>query len=179
MRSAPAACVYLGNFLPAAKWLYDFKGPDLKAVVIEDLEDAADLVRWTRERNIPCLRVTSSEILDEAIHSVGPLSWGLCVNFGLILSPLTLGRFTLGVLNVHPGLLPEQAGRDPVSRQWEDPRRRFGVTLHWMTSRVDAGPVLDCQECSPGFRPDTPARAVEALYLMGLNRLSLHRALFA
>jgi methionyl-tRNA formyltransferase len=48
----------------------------------------------------------------------------------------------LGVLNVHPSALPKYRGPSPVLWAIRNGDPRFGVTVHRMTERIDAGPVL-------------------------------------
>lgn len=47
----------------------------------------------------------------------------------------------IGSFNLHPGPLPEYAGLDAPSWAIVRGESTFGVTLHWMEARVDAGPI--------------------------------------
>lgn len=47
----------------------------------------------------------------------------------------------IGCFNLHPGPLPECAGLNAPSWAVHHRRDRHGVTLHWMTTRVDTGAV--------------------------------------
>jgi methionyl-tRNA formyltransferase len=44
-------------------------------------------------------------------------------------------------LNVHPSMLPKLRGPDPMFWTFHDGTGRSGVTIHHLTSRLDAGPV--------------------------------------
>jgi methionyl-tRNA formyltransferase len=48
-----------------------------------------------------------------------------------------------GVLNVHPGPLPEYRGCHPVEHAVLDGAAEFGATLHLCDSGIDTGPVID------------------------------------
>ncbi len=48
----------------------------------------------------------------------------------------------IGCFNLHPSWLPAYRGPAPVFWQFRDGLTAFGITLHRMTSRLDAGPVL-------------------------------------
>lgn len=48
---------------------------------------------------------------------------------------------SVGAFNLHPGPLPEMAGLDTVSHAILEERSTYGVTLHWMVPRVDAGAI--------------------------------------
>lgn len=47
----------------------------------------------------------------------------------------------IGSFNLHPGPLPEYAGLNCISWAIYQGERHYGVTLHWMAPRVDAGDV--------------------------------------
>ncbi len=47
----------------------------------------------------------------------------------------------IGSFNLHPGPLPEYAGLDAPSWAIYRGEAAYGVTLHWMEARVDAGPI--------------------------------------
>jgi len=58
-----------------------------------------------------------------------------------ILRPEVFHAFRIGVLNIHPGQTPQYRGRSPL--EWtilEDAQP--GVTLHFVDSGVDTGPVV-------------------------------------
>lgn len=49
---------------------------------------------------------------------------------------------TRGCVNIHPSLLPEFRGVDPVLQAHLARAASLGVTLHWMTPRLDEGAIL-------------------------------------
>jgi methionyl-tRNA formyltransferase len=53
---------------------------------------------------------------------------------------LELPRF--GVLNVHPSALPKYRGPSPIPWAIRNGDASLGITVHRMTGRIDAGPVL-------------------------------------
>jgi methionyl-tRNA formyltransferase len=50
---------------------------------------------------------------------------------------------TIGCFNLHPGPLPKYAGLNAPSWAVYHGEARHGVTVHWMTPDVDAGPIAD------------------------------------
>jgi methionyl-tRNA formyltransferase len=54
----------------------------------------------------------------------------------------TLAVPKLGAVNIHPSLLPEFRGVDPVVRARLARASSLGVTVHWMTPGLDEGAVL-------------------------------------
>jgi methionyl-tRNA formyltransferase len=63
-------------------------------------------------------------------------------SFTRILKPATLSLAPLGVLNVHPSLLPKYRGADPIFWAMVKDEKATGVTIHWMDAGVDTGPIL-------------------------------------
>jgi methionyl-tRNA formyltransferase len=61
-------------------------------------------------------------------------------NWRIPRSVLGLPRF--GVLNVHPSALPKYRGPSPVPWAIRNGDQFLGITVHRMTERIDAGPVL-------------------------------------
>jgi methionyl-tRNA formyltransferase len=60
----------------------------------------------------------------------------------------------IGSFNLHPGPLPRYAGLNPVSWALYFGEKSHGVTLHWMTPEIDAGPIV-YQSCFPVTDADT------------------------
>jgi methionyl-tRNA formyltransferase len=54
----------------------------------------------------------------------------------------------LGALNVHPSLLPDNRGPDPLFWTFWRGDEATGVTIHLMNERFDAGPIV-AQRCEP------------------------------
>ncbi len=53
-----------------------------------------------------------------------------------------LQRAAIAALNMHPSRLPAYRGPAPLFWQLRDGLREIGVTLHYMTSRIDAGDIV-------------------------------------
>lgn len=66
----------------------------------------------------------------------------LSFHFDQILTAATIAVPRLGCLNVHAGLLPEQRGPTPTVHALLAPAPQFGITLHRIVPRIDAGPIL-------------------------------------
>jgi methionyl-tRNA formyltransferase len=80
-------------------------------------------------------------LIDE--NQVSRLSADVLVvaSFPLILPPATLARATIGALNVHTSLLPRHRGPDPIFWTYMDDDANSGVTVHWMDTGIDTGPI--------------------------------------
>ncbi|MFT4039450.1 MAG: formyltransferase family protein [Thermomicrobiales bacterium] len=58
------------------------------------------------------------------------------------LSPAAVLAPRLGVLNIHPSLLPHGRGPEPVFWAFRDGVSETGVTVHRMDATLDTGPIL-------------------------------------
>ncbi len=89
------------------------------------------------------------EVIDASLFSaeierlaVGAAGWLINANNTFIIPPDALALFDGRSLNFHPGLLPEYAGLH--THQWaiRNGETEFGVTVHRMERRVDAGSIV-------------------------------------
>ena len=63
-------------------------------------------------------------------------------HFDQILSAETIRAAPRGGVNVHPGLLPGQRGPTPTIHALLEEPVALGVSIHRLTARIDAGPLL-------------------------------------
>ena len=49
----------------------------------------------------------------------------------------------IGMINIHPSLLPKYRGPNPYARVLFNDEKYTGVTFHFVTDKVDAGPILE------------------------------------
>lgn len=67
---------------------------------------------------------------------------GVLVSYGKILPERTLNLFDkLGVVNVHPSLLPKYRGPSPIEAAIKNGDAMTGVTIMQLVSAMDAGPI--------------------------------------
>jgi methionyl-tRNA formyltransferase len=69
-----------------------------------------------------------------------------CASYGKILPTAVLELPTLAALNVHPSLLPLYRGATPIQSALRDGRTSTGVTIFWMTQKMDAGDIALARE---------------------------------
>ena len=62
--------------------------------------------------------------------------------FPHVLPQMLLNRASIAALNIHPSRLPRYRGPTPVFWQLRDGMREIGVTLHHMTTQIDAGDIV-------------------------------------
>ena len=119
------------------------------------------ILTWARQAELQI--VTPASINDpSAIEWLTQLQADLLIvcDYGQILSKESLATASLGGINLHGSLLPRHRGAAPV--QWSilagDPQA--GVSVIHMTTKLDAGPVLQQRETP--IQPDESADALEA-----------------
>jgi folate-dependent phosphoribosylglycinamide formyltransferase PurN len=63
-------------------------------------------------------------------------------HFDQIFTAETLALAPLGGINIHPGLLPRHRGPIPAFWAGMEPEPAYGVTIHRLVPRIDAGAIL-------------------------------------
>lgn len=72
-------------------------------------------------------------ISPEIIFSIGGMQ---------IIPEEVIGMPKLGVLNIHPALLPKYRGRYSTVHAIFNGDKKTGVTIHWMDKGIDTGPII-------------------------------------
>jgi methionyl-tRNA formyltransferase len=62
--------------------------------------------------------------------------------YGRILPKRILEQFPLGIINVHPSLLPHYRGTSPIEQAIIDGVKKTGVSIMRLTEDMDEGPLL-------------------------------------
>lgn len=91
-------------------------------------------------------------------------------HFDQILAPETIATARLGAINLHPSLLPLHRGPMPCFWATADGNNEFGVTVHRMVPRIDAGAILAQRAVSPPPGA-TVCGTARALHLAGAEML--------
>jgi methionyl-tRNA formyltransferase len=104
------------------------------------------LGRLTRQFNIP-LRTAPRDLEDrEFAKFLASLNADILISvaFPNRIPQTALGQFRCGGLNLHPALLPEYRGPNPIHMMAIDAafERCAGVTLHVITGQFDEGPII-------------------------------------
>ena len=119
--------------------------------------------RWVRSRGIDVIDITAAARPDwnlvlERLGALRPtIGVGAC--FPYKVPGRVREALPLGVINIHPSLLPVLRGPEPVFHAYRLGFEYTGVTLHLMDDAWDTGPVL-AQEAMP-IPGDIDARELE------------------
>ena len=130
-------------------------------VVISNRADAAGLER-ARRSGIDAIvmdhrRSDSRDDYDAAIlHELRERGVGLVCLAGYmrLVGRVLLDAFPNGILNIHPSLLPAFPGMNAQHQAIEHGVKVSGVTVHFVTSELDGGPII-LQRTVPVLDDDT------------------------
>jgi len=70
-----------------------------------------------------------------------------------LIDSILIDSARMGVLNMHPSLLPDFRGPNPIERQLECKQARFGVSLHLLNQHFDQGDIVAQAELGDLDRP--------------------------
>lgn len=138
------------------------------------------LARLAAERHLPQAAERHLKLVDladvndpataTAIRSARP-DILLSLHFDQIFSAATLALAPHGGINLHPSLLPQHRGPVPAIWALAEPEPRFGVTIHRLVPRIDAGAIL--AQAAVALPPSvTASAAARALHLAGVPLLT-------
>ena len=90
--------------------------------------------------NIPVWQPEKLKDITDDIKALAPVA-GILVSFGKIIPQSTINLFTLGIINVHPSLLPKYRGPSPIESAILNGDKTTGVSIMQLSAAMDAGPV--------------------------------------
>ncbi len=119
------------------------------AVMICD-NPGAYAVEIARQENIPCLVLPRKDfsskqgLEEEILNELQSRDIGLICLAGYmsLLSPEFIKAYKDRILNIHPSLLPAFKGASGIEDAFEYGVKITGVTVHFVTDEVDAGPII-------------------------------------
>lgn len=91
--------------------------------------------------NVQVLYANNRRELDAVIEQLPQPLHGVLVSYGVIVSNFVLDRFTPGIINFHPSLLPRHRGPSPVENTILQGDKQAGVSVMQLVEKMDAGPV--------------------------------------
>jgi len=159
--------------------------------VASSVADARALQR-ARERGVPTAVFARGDYPDRGARDDSLADWVAASGARLVvlagymelLGDRFLDRFPGAVINVHPSLLPAFPGLGAVEQALAYGVKVFGVTVHFVDSGVDTGPVIlqraielpdpgDAEEVLLALRPLEHALLPEAVRLFAAGALSV------
>lgn len=145
-------------------------------VVVSNREEAPGLV-WARGQGLETLVLShrdypSREGYDAALVAAVRARGAQLVclaGFMRVLGPTFCSAFPNGILNVHPSLLPSFPGVDAQQQAFDHGVRVTGVTVHFVTPELDAGPIIRQEAVT--VEPDDTVESLRAKVLAVEHRV--------
>lgn len=91
--------------------------------------------------SVSTVHIDSLDALREAVPGPCDRTRLFAFSTSIIVPPAILGHLGYNAVNFHPGP-PEYPGYRPTGFALYDGARTYGVTAHYMTDRVDEGPII-------------------------------------
>jgi methionyl-tRNA formyltransferase len=94
-----------------------------------------------RENNIPCYKPKNKEEIKKIINDYqGDLA--VLVAYGKLIPEEIINFFPLGIVNLHPSLLPDKRGPTPIEESILKGDEETGVSVMKLTKGMDTGPLF-------------------------------------
>jgi len=130
--------------LPAMQQLFFFN--QLKAVAIP--AHCKEMIEQTQaallNTGIPVLILTKEGFVQQLKDAIkqSQVNLGLIMTFSYKIPASVYSLPEKGFYNVHPGLLPEYRGADPIFQQIRNQEKFAGITIHQLDEGIDTGNIV-------------------------------------
>jgi phosphoribosylglycinamide formyltransferase-1 len=125
------------------------------AAVFSDHEDAA-ILELGQKYKVPAIYIdpgrkgarlteAAEQAYIERIQSFSP-KLVVLAGFMRIITRSFIAAFEGRVINLHPSLLPSFPGKGGIQQAYEHGVKITGCTVHWVTSDLDAGSIIEQKE---------------------------------
>ncbi|MEP6710536.1 MAG: methionyl-tRNA formyltransferase [Candidatus Saccharibacteria bacterium] len=127
------------------------RGYSIKAVVSHHHEGQSrnnrslEVAEIARANNIPVLLPNKpTDIMEEITNLHADAA--VLVAYGRIIPQSIIDLFPLGIINLHPSLLPKHRGPTPIESAIAEGDKTTGVSIMQLTAGMDTGPVYKQEE---------------------------------
>jgi phosphoribosylglycinamide formyltransferase-1 len=167
----------------------------IELVAVAGDEPAAPALERARSAGVEIGVFEQDAFADRAARDAAMAAWlaerdvelVVLAGYMRLLSEAFLSRFPDRVINVHPALLPAFRGLDAIQQALDYGVKVFGVTVHFVDSGVDSGPVIlqraielpdaaDAEAVHDLLRPLEHELLPEAIRLIARGAVSFDRA---
>lgn len=114
----------------------------VKTIYCEKRSFNKDIYDFVNLCSIELKLVQTANDLDKELIVKSTGSLGISHGFGVIFKDRHIKRFRYGIWNIHPGGLPENRGRHPISWDFLNNSRKFGISIHQINEEIDSGYLL-------------------------------------
>jgi formyltetrahydrofolate deformylase len=114
-----------------------------------------NLIDMDGERREPGFRELRDQLVEQEVELI------VLARFMQILPDWFCEEFSGKIINIHHSFLPAFIGANPYKQAHERGVKLIGATCHYVTSELDAGPII-AQDVIPVSHADTPQRMAQA-----------------
>lgn len=141
---------------------------NLLLVVTTEIE--GKFIQYLKTNNIPFLqsKLKSEEDIKKIVGLTPTL--GILASYGAIIPKKIIDLFPLGILNIHPSLLPKYKGPSPVQFTILNGETSSGTTIIKLDDKVDHGPILAQDEIELDGK-ETLQTLTKKLFLLGSDMI--------
>ena len=173
MASNRKSVVLLGKgtlAIQIADWFCRSDDYQLRCVVpvIPEPSWTDSLSAWCRDRDVPLIESGDYEDVPDVQSASWNVSLAFSVFYSRIIPPWFIERCG-HALNLHNAPLPHYRGCNPINWALKNGETTHGVTIHELTSRVDAGPIVSQARFAIDPRSDEVADVYERSLSIGFT----------
>lgn len=150
------------------------KGYHIDALILSSRppRQAFPIEKVAKTHKIPVIFTKNDNKILHLIKKYQP-TLGVLAAYGKFIPDHLISAFPLGILNVHPSLLPRYRGTTPIESTLLNGDPTTGVSIMQLTRAMDAGPLL-AQTSVPLSSDTTKQQLYEQLATLGASLLAEH-----
>lgn len=115
---------------------------DLKAIYLEKKHLNREIFNFAKLRNIAIYTIENADHLMELLPSETNHALAISYGIGFIFKKEHMEIFEYGIWNIHPGKLPDNRGRHPISWSFIKNDKYFTVSVHKINEKIDQGELI-------------------------------------
>lgn len=162
--------VFFGSGYYAIPIVEVLKDQGLKLVVTN--EPGGELIEYLKKENIPYLFTKFKNPEDlKTVQNVKP-NLGILASYGAIIPQKVIDLFPLGILNIHPSLLPQYKGPSPVQYAVLNGDTVCGISIILLDAQIDHGPLVKQETLALKNPKITYKQLTELVFIEGAEMIS-------
>jgi len=124
----------------------------------------SDVKKVAKELGIEVMVDSGQLVVDSSINL------GVLVAYGDIIPKKIIDSFPMGILNIHPSLLPKYRGSSPIQNAILNQDKETGITIMKLDNKMDHGPIV-AQETIKLDKTETAGELHDKLAINGADLL--------
>ena len=123
------------------------EGYEISALLLpsENTKKPLKIAEVAKSRDVPVFYTRNSVEILEVVRDKKP-DVGVLASFGMMIPQSVIEAFPLGILNIHPSMLPKYRGTTPIESAILNGDKTTGVSVMKLVREMDAGPVFAQKE---------------------------------